>query len=387
MIIPSVLHSHLTGASRAATSKGSGSAASVVAYIAGEKLRDRDGRWHSYHRDDVAAVYLEGWSQGPGESQAEALQRLLDTVHRVHSRVNAREGNVITVELPGGIGDEMDRVREQLARDLVARVHSGLGGAVVGAVHAPPSEGSEKQWHMHIYSTRNQVREGREYTDQDIPQLASKSEGGQFMKSLRSYCCVRFNEEADRLGLERRWTPNDYPTLYRNINVMRADERLEPLEVPTATLHEGPAVVALRRARDRGEDVEIRSVIAKKNEQIRNENYAIRERNTARIARDEAIRELHPRLAAFDELKQLGERVGTQGGLTDLEKQRMHSLSTEVGLITAMKREVLALPIETLVHLGQFYPVAMEEIISQENYQTRKRLEGLGVPRKDLGLA
>jgi hypothetical protein len=95
--------------------------------------------------------------------------------------------------------------------------------------------------------------------------------------------------------------------------------RLELLEAPLATQHEGPHVTAMRR-RDAQTGVTAQLDRVRDNDEIREHNRPILQRNAERIARDQEILDL------WAQLERLGDRPGDRAAMAATLQARIEAL-------------------------------------------------------------
>lgn len=200
----------------------------AAAYRAGERLPDqRTGQTFDYRRrSGVAASGLVGWGEGRAAlwNAAEAAEKRRDAV----------VGREVLVALPAGLPQtEQEALLGRLARWLRHR----HGVAVDWCMHAPGSEGDERNWHGHILITARQVDEVGVFGAKTI-ELDRLPAGRLSIEAMRQAWAEIVNQSLARQGMVE-WLDN------RSHSRQAASKGTKPA-LPMLTL--GPAASRLARS-------------------------------------------------------------------------------------------------------------------------------------------
>ena len=220
-------------------SRGDGrSAVAAAAYRAGEKLTcDHYDKIQDYTKKtgvEFTNIYA------PENTNPELLDRqtLWNTVEKVERRKDAVLAREFEIAFPSELNAEQ---RKQLLDELCQKLVEKYGVVVDAAIHAPHTEsGSDaRNYHAHIMFTTRAINENGEFAAKKYRDF-SRDEGTQTVCDWRADFADLCNKHLEQAGFDERVDHRSY-----------ADQSKDYLE---PTVHEGPAVTAMRR---RGIDTDI----------------------------------------------------------------------------------------------------------------------------------
>lgn len=214
------------------------SAVACAAYRAGEKLLDdRYGKEQDYTKKtgvEFTNIYA------PPNTNPELLDRqtLWNTVEKVERRKDAVLAREFEIAFPHELNAEQ---RKQLLDELCQKLVEKYGVVVDAAIHAPHTEsGSDaRNYHAHIMFTTRAINENGEFSAKKYRDF-SRDNGTETVCDWRADFADLCNKHLALAGFDERVDHRSY-----------ADQNKDYLE---PTVHEGPAVTAMRR---RGIDTEI----------------------------------------------------------------------------------------------------------------------------------
>ncbi|WP_168382257.1 MobQ family relaxase [Acinetobacter indicus] len=272
------------------------SAVACAAYRAGEKLLDdRYGKEQDYTKKtgvEFTNIYA------PPNTNPELLDRqtLWNTVEKVERRKDAVLAREFEIAFPHELNAEQ---RKQLLDELCQKLVEKYGVVVDAAIHAPHTEsGSDaRNYHAHIMFTTRAINENGEFSAKKYRDF-SRDNGTETVCDWRADFADLCNKHLALAGFDERVDHRSY-----------ADQNKDYLE---PTVHEGPAVTAMRR---RGIDTEISL-----------NNDEIKVRNADAIERHEQI------------IKGLDQEIIVPQYIND----QILELENELQLTDAEERELLA---------------------------------------------
>ena len=214
------------------------SAVACAAYRAGEKLIcDYYGKEQDYTKKtgvEFTNIYA------PPNTNPELLDRqtLWNTVEKVERRKDAVLAREFEIAFPHELNAEQ---RKQLLDELCQKLVEKYGVVVDAAIHAPHTEsGSDaRNYHAHIMFTTRAINENGEFSAKKYRDF-SRDNGTETVCDWRADFADLCNKHLALAGFDERVDHRSY-----------ADQNKDYLE---PTVHEGPAVTAMRR---RGIDTEI----------------------------------------------------------------------------------------------------------------------------------
>ncbi|WP_168526841.1 MobQ family relaxase, partial [Acinetobacter sp. A3] len=267
-----------------------------AAYRAGEKLLDdRYGKEQDYTKKtgvEFTNIYA------PPNTNPELLDRqtLWNTVEKVERRKDAVLAREFEIAFPHELNAEQ---RKQLLDELCQKLVEKYGVVVDAAIHAPHTEsGSDaRNYHAHIMFTTRAINENGEFSAKKYRDF-SRDNGTETVCDWRADFADLCNKHLALAGFDERVDHRSY-----------ADQNKDYLE---PTVHEGPAVTAMRR---RGIDTEISL-----------NNDEIKVRNADAIERHEQI------------IKGLDQEIIVPQYIND----QILELENELQLTDAEERELLA---------------------------------------------
>ena len=222
-----------------AISRGDGrSAVAAAAYRSGEKLTcDHYEKIQDYTKKtgvEFTNIYA------PPNTNPELLDRqtLWNTVEKVERRKDAVLAREFEIAFPCELNAEQ---RKQLLDELCQKLVEKYGVVVDAAIHAPHTEsGSDaRNYHAHIMFTTRAINENGEFAAKKYRDF-SRDNGTQEVCDWREDFADLCNKHLELAGFDERVDHRSY-----------ADQNKDYLE---PTVHEGPAVTAMRR---KGIDTEI----------------------------------------------------------------------------------------------------------------------------------
>lgn len=174
------------------------SAVAAAAYRHGERLLDeRTGEVHDFR---ARGGVEDGFIVAPeGAEWTHDRSVLWNAAERAEGRRNSQTAREYIVGLPHELNREERReVAEQFARELVQR----YGIAVDVALHAPSSDGDQRNWHMHVLTTTRTV--DAEGFGQKTRQLDDQKQGPKEILHLRERLAQIQNDALVLAQVERR---------------------------------------------------------------------------------------------------------------------------------------------------------------------------------------
>lgn len=207
-----------------------------AAYRAGESLTDeRLGQTFDYTRRDGVVSSEIVLPQGLTAAWAQDRSQLWNAAERAERRHDARVAREIEISLPHELPAE---ARQALAREFAQHLADKYGVAVDMAIHAPSSEGDQRNHHAHLLLTTREVKsdglgkksslEMHDFDRVKIGAAPTKIE----LKELRQEWADMANRAMEREGLVARVDHRSF-----------ADRMVDLLP----TQHQGIAAVALNR--------------------------------------------------------------------------------------------------------------------------------------------
>lgn len=214
------------------------SAVACAAYRAGEKLLDdRYGKEQDYTKK-IGVEFTN--IHAPENTKKELLdrQKLWNTVEKIERRKDAVLAREFEIAFPCELNAEQ---RKQLLDELCQKLVEKYNVVVDAAIHAPHTEsGSDaRNYHAHIMFTTRAINENGEFAAKKYRDF-SRDNGTQTVCDWREDFADLCNKHLELAGFDQRVDHRSYADQNKNY--------LEP------TVHEGPAITAMRR---RGIDTEI----------------------------------------------------------------------------------------------------------------------------------
>lgn len=207
-----------------ARSAGQNSVA-CAAYRSGQKLYDpTEGKVHDYTRKKgVLASGIETPENSPAWMKKRG--KLWAEIEKMERRKDAQLAREFIVAVPDGLNDKVNELTEKITSMLTDR-----GMVVDWALHEPNKEGDDRNYHWHMMTTMRSIdgdtfgKKVREWNDRN------------YLNGLKKEICEVFNNELSARGL---------PVVdWRSY----ADQGITD-RVPQT--HQGPAVVNMRRKKER----------------------------------------------------------------------------------------------------------------------------------------
>lgn len=235
------------------------SAVACAAYRSGEKLTcDYYEKTQDYTKKsgvEFTNIYA------PPNTSPELLDRqtLWNTVEKVERRKDAVLAREFEIAFPCELNAEQ---RKQLLNELCQKLVEKYNVVVDAAIHAPHTDSGsdERNYHAHIMFTTRAINENGDFAAKKYRDF-SRDNGTETVCDWRADFADLCNKHLELAGFDERVDHRSY-----------ADQNKDYLE---PTVHEGPAVTAMRR---RGIDTEISL-----------NNDEIKVRNTDAIERHEQI--------------------------------------------------------------------------------------------------
>ena len=272
------------------------SAVACAAYRSGEKLLDEKYERTQDYTKKTGVEFTNIYA--PENTNPELLDRqtLWNTVEKVERRKDAVLAREFEIAFPCELNAEQ---RKQLLDELCQKLVEKYGVVVDAAIHAPHTEsGSDaRNYHAHIMFTTRAINENGEFAAKKY-RAFSRDNGTQEVCDWREDFADLCNKHLELAGFDERVDHRSY-----------ADQEKDYLE---PTVHEGPAVTAMRR---RGIDTEISL-----------NNDEIKLRNADAIERHEQI------------IKGLDQEIIVPQYIND----KIAELENELQLSEAEERELLA---------------------------------------------
>ena len=214
------------------------SAVACAAYRSGEKLLDEKYEKTQDYTKKTGVEFTNIYA--PPNTNPELLDRqtLWNTVEKVERRKDAVLAREFEIAFPSELNAEQ---RKQLLDELCQKLVEKYNVVVDAAIHAPHTEsGSDaRNYHAHIMFTARAINENGEFSATKYRDF-SRDEGTQTVCDWRADFANLCNKHLEQAGFDQRVDHRSYKD--------QEKDYLEP------TVHEGPAVTAMRR---RGIDTEI----------------------------------------------------------------------------------------------------------------------------------
>lgn len=222
-----------------AISRGDGrSAVAAAAYRSGEKLTcDHYEKIQDYTKK-TGVEFTNIYATPNTNPELLDRQTLWNTVEKVERRKDAVLAREFEIAFPCELNAEQ---RKQLLDELCQKLVEKYGVVVDAAIHAPHTEsGSDaRNYHAHIMFTTRAINENGEFAAKKYRDF-SRDNGTQEVCDWREDFADLCNKHLELAGFDERVDHRSY-----------ADQNKDYLE---PTVHEGPAVTAMRR---KGIDTEI----------------------------------------------------------------------------------------------------------------------------------
>ena len=209
-------------------SRATGDAASdKAAYATGEIVTDpttgiRYGYAHRRDREDVLYTAFITPRETP---LVQDVQTFINAVEAAETRVNARTLNFGEAAFPDGLSRDQCIAR---AREYAERVGRRYDTPIGIAVHAPSTEGDQRNFHFHLFFADRSLSEDGTAFGKKIRVLAHLIDGPREIAALRNTWQAVANDAATRHRSEHR------------VNVGRRTDR-------AAVIKLGPAATAMER--------------------------------------------------------------------------------------------------------------------------------------------
>ena len=214
------------------------SAVACAAYRSGEKLLDEKYEKTQDYTKKTGVEFTNIYA--PPNTNPDLLDRqtLWNTVEKIERRKDAVLAREFEIAFPHELNAEQ---RKQLLDELCQKLVEKYGVVVDAAIHAPHTEsGSDaRNYHAHIMFTTRAINENGEFAAKKYRDF-SRDNGTQEVCDWREDFADLCNKHLELAGFDERVDHRSYADQNKNY--------LEP------TVHEGPAVTAMRR---RGIDTEI----------------------------------------------------------------------------------------------------------------------------------
>ena len=214
------------------------SAVACAAYRSGEKLLDEKYEKTQDYTKKTGVEFTNIYA--PPNTNPDLLDRqtLWNTVEKIERRKDAVLAREFEIAFPHELNAEQ---RKQLLDELCQKLVEKYGVVVDAAIHAPHTEsGSDaRNYHAHIMFTTRAINENGEFAAKKYRDF-SRDEGTQTVCDWREDFADLCNKHLELAGFDERVDHRSY-----------ADQNKQYLE---PTVHEGPAVTAMRR---KGIDTEI----------------------------------------------------------------------------------------------------------------------------------
>ena len=335
-------------------SRGDGrSAVAAAAYRAGEKLTcDHYEKIQDYTKKsgvEFTNIYA------PENTNPELLDRqtLWNTVEKVERRKDAVLAREFEIAFPCELNAEQ---RKQLLDELCQKLVEKYNVVVDAAIHAPHTDSGsdERNYHAHIMFTTRAINENGEFAAKKYRDF-SRDNGTQTVCDWREDFADLCNKHLEQAGFDQRVDHRSYKD--------QEKDYLEP------TVHEGPAVTAMRR---RGIDTEI----SLKNDEIKL-------RNADAIERHEQI------IAGLDQEIIVPKYINDQ--INELENELQLSEAEESELLAELasldqEEEQLQIQQSQAIDYAydQFLKLQYEYVQYAQNYQKFKNIKDKEIADKKL---
>lgn len=226
-------------------SRGGGrSATAAAAYrTASEVIDYRTGTIHDYSRRrgvDHVSMHL------PAGVEPLTTEDLWNRAELAENRKNSQVARELLTALP----HELDQFqRRTLAEQIAAALVERYGVAAQAAVHAPDTEGDNRNWHAHILFTTRRMDASGQLTEK-TRELDVKPRSSAEVEWMREMVEVLTNQALEQAGrperVDRRSLVDQRAAALAAGDLERAAE-LDRLP----TIHEGPRVTQIRRECER----------------------------------------------------------------------------------------------------------------------------------------
>lgn len=328
-----------------AISRGDGrSAVACAAYRSGEKLAcnyyDKTQDYTKKSGVEFTHIYA------PPNTNPELLDRqtLWNTVEKVERRKDAILAREFEIAFPSELNADQ---RKQLLDELCQKLVEKYGVVVDAAIHAPHTEsGSDaRNYHAHIMFTTRAINENGEFAAKKYRDF-SRDNGTQEVCDWRADFADLCNKHLEQAGFDQRVDHRSY-----------ADQNKDYLE---PTVHEGPAVTAMRR---RGIDTEISL-----------NNDEIKVRNADAIERHEQI------IAGLDQEiivpKYINDQINALENELRLTESEEHELLAEFAGLDQEEEKLQTQQTQAIDYAyDQFIELQYEYAQYAQNYQNYKDIK------------
>lgn len=225
------------------------SATAAAAYRTGTEIVDaRMGMTFDYSKRSGVDHVSRHYPQGVADMGTDALWNKAEAAE---TRKNATVARELLVALPHELSVFQ---RRDLAKEIAGFMVDRYQVAAEASLHLPDEEGDQRNHHVHIqFSTRRMAADGS--FGEKTRELDDKKQGAKEVKLIREMVELKINQALEHAGVEARV---DCRSLKDQQAAALAAGDLEAAKLldRKATVHEGPAVTALRRkAEAQGEQV------------------------------------------------------------------------------------------------------------------------------------
>lgn len=335
-------------------SRGDGrSAVACAAYRSGEKLTcDYYEKIQDYTKKtgvEFTNIYA------PPNTDPELLDRqtLWNTVEKVERRKDAVLAREFEIAFPSELNADQ---RKQLLDELCQKLVEKYNVVVDAAIHAPHVEsGSDaRNYHAHIMFTTRAINENGEFSAKKYRDF-SRDNGTQEVCDWREDFADLCNKHLEQAGFDQRVDHRSY-----------ADQNKDYLE---PTIHEGPAVTAMRR---KGIDTEI---------SLNNDEIKIR--NVDAIERHEQI------IAGLDQEiivpKYLNDQIAELENELRLTEAEEHELLAEFASLDQEEEQLQTQQTQAIVDAyDQFIALQHEYQTYAQNYYHFEDIKNKAIADKQL---
>ena len=329
------------------------SAVACAAYRSGEKLLDEKYERNQDYTKKTGVEFTNIYA--PENTNPELLDRqtLWNTVEKVERRKDAVLAREFEIAFPCELNAEQ---RKQLLDELCQKLVEKYNVVVDAAIHAPHTDSGsdERNYHAHIMFTTRAINENGEFAAKKYRDF-SRDNGTQTVCDWREDFADLCNKHLEQAGFDQRVDHRSYKD--------QEKDYLEP------TVHEGPAVTAMRR---RGIDTEI----SLKNDEIKL-------RNADAIERHEQI------IAGLDQEIIVPKYINDQ--INELENELQLSEAEESELLAELasldqEEEQLQIQQSQAIDYAydQFLKLQYEYVQYAQNYQKFKNIKDKEIADKKL---
>ncbi len=199
-------------ASKHVSRSGGGSAIAAAAYRAGEKLYDQREQGFADYTGRYGVV-ANGITMPQGGGPEWTREQLWNHAEATERRSDARTARKIELALPDAMTPEQ---RHELVGEWAKELANRYGVAVDWAIHLPDRKGSQQNHHAHLMLTTREIGPegfgGKAALELSNTQQKARGLpiGDQAIQGLRQVVAERFNQVAERQGLELRADPRSY---------------------------------------------------------------------------------------------------------------------------------------------------------------------------------